>query len=234
MLKDFIVLLYKIPAEGPGELILISKYLKTQCSDMLFLKVDVEDIILYCERFFEFLIDLEAQLVTRRFFNALLDDHQIVTLCRMAPFNSRQEKDVELLKQQLETLAFYAKFEINDVTGMALTDIEMTRAHSAQLTRLQHIVFRQFRQVLPELPLANHGSIQQRDDLLWHFNPVSVDNLAALCEAVDIRSEPIVEDLKEQIDRKQFLIENLIAKYEKRVSQIEKINAMPLYPDEVS
>lgn len=182
----------------------------------------------------EFVIDLEAQLPTRRFSNALLDDHQVIVLCRMAPFMQRVSKDVDLMKQLLDNLAFYAKFEINDQTGLALTDVDMTEAHSERLIKLQHVAFRQFREELPELPLANLGSIETREDLLWHLDPLSTETLSRLCDAVDIRSEPVVEYVADKVDKKQFLLENLIARYEKRISQIERINAMPLYPDEVN
>lgn len=85
----------------------------------------------------ELFIDLEAQLPTRRFFNTLLDDHEITVLSEMAPFMRRQSKDVDLLKKLLATLSFYSKFEINDQTGVALTDIQMTETHCQQLIKLQ-------------------------------------------------------------------------------------------------
>ncbi|KAL0096664.1 aquarius [Phycomyces blakesleeanus] len=210
LMKDFIEIVYRIPKEGNVG----------------------EDLIKYAERFLEFLIDLEAQLPTRRFFSTLLDDHQVVVLCKLAPFMERKDKDVELIKQLLETLSFYAKFEINDQTGLALTDIEMTDAHCAQLIQLQHIVFRQFREEITELPLANLASIETRTDLLWHFEPLSVDVLTRLCKAVDVRSEFLVEGVTPFVDRKKLLLEGLVSKYEKRLSQIEKINGLPLYPDE--
>lgn len=85
----------------------------------------------------EFFIDLEAQLPTRRFFNALLEDHGIIVLLQMAPFSHRDDKDVDLLKKLSENLEFYSKFEINDQTGVALTDLEMTEAHCQRLLKLQ-------------------------------------------------------------------------------------------------
>lgn len=96
-----------------------------------------QEIIKMSERFLEFFIDLEVQLPTRRFFNTLLEDHQITVLSEMAPFMRRQNKDVELLKRLLTTLSFYSKFEINDQTGVALTDIQMTEMHCQQLIKLQ-------------------------------------------------------------------------------------------------
>lgn len=49
------------------------------------------DVVRYCERFLEFVIDLEALLPTRRFFNTVLDDSHLLTRCLIAPLNSRAE-----------------------------------------------------------------------------------------------------------------------------------------------
>jgi intron-binding protein aquarius len=50
------------------------------------------EVLAYVERCLEFLIDLEAQLPTRRYFNKLLEDHQILTLCKFAPIMKRDAK----------------------------------------------------------------------------------------------------------------------------------------------
>ena len=47
--------------------------------------------MIYCERFVEFLIDIEAQLPTRRFFNALMDDSHVVTIAMMSNLVNRDE-----------------------------------------------------------------------------------------------------------------------------------------------
>ncbi|KAG2227972.1 hypothetical protein INT45_011996, partial [Circinella minor] len=210
ILTQFLETVYQIPKEG---------------------EVD-QEIIRHCECFLELLIDLEAQLPTRRFFNTLLDDHAVVVLCRMAPFAKRENKDVERMKQMLETLAFYAKFEINDQTGLALTQVDMTEAHSSELIHLQHVIFRNFKDDVPDLPLANLGSIDTREDILWHFEPVPVEKLVEICDAIHIRSRPTSDSIGSRIDAKKFLLESVIAKYEKRISQVERINSLPLYPDE--
>lgn len=49
------------------------------------------EIVRYCERFLEFVIDLEALLPTRRFFNTVLDDSHLVVRCSIAPLMKRQE-----------------------------------------------------------------------------------------------------------------------------------------------
>lgn len=51
----------------------------------------LEESIRYCERFLEFLIDLEALLPTRRFFNTVLDDCHLVVRCSLAPLIKREE-----------------------------------------------------------------------------------------------------------------------------------------------
>jgi intron-binding protein aquarius len=49
------------------------------------------EIVRYCERFLEFVIDLEALLPTRRFFNTVLDDSHLVVRCGISPLIKRQE-----------------------------------------------------------------------------------------------------------------------------------------------
>lgn len=51
----------------------------------------LEETVRYCERFLEFLIDLEALLPTRRFFNTVMDDCHLVVRCSLAPLLQRDE-----------------------------------------------------------------------------------------------------------------------------------------------
>jgi len=93
------------------------------------------DCIHYCERFLELMIDLEAQLLTRRFFNVVLDDAHVVVQSRLSALSRRD--DGKLFVQLLEMLEFYAGFEINDQSGEALTDHEMMDIHYDRITSLQ-------------------------------------------------------------------------------------------------
>ena len=45
----------------------------------------------YCERFLELVIDLEALLPTRRFFNVVMDDCHLVTRCHLSALCRRSE-----------------------------------------------------------------------------------------------------------------------------------------------
>jgi intron-binding protein aquarius len=51
----------------------------------------VVDKVHYCERFLELMIDLEALLPTRRFFNTVLDDCHLVTRCKLSQLCKRED-----------------------------------------------------------------------------------------------------------------------------------------------
>ena len=45
----------------------------------------------YCERFLELMIDLEALLPTRRYFNTVMDDCHLVVRCQLSNLLKRPE-----------------------------------------------------------------------------------------------------------------------------------------------
>jgi len=102
-----------------------------------------EDKVRYCERFIELLIDLESQLLTRRFFNTVLDDAHVLVRSRLSALSRRQDDDGsdgcggKLFRQLIDVLSLYATFEINEETGEARTDSEMTAIHYDEITSLQ-------------------------------------------------------------------------------------------------
>jgi len=102
-----------------------------------------EDRVRYCERFIELLIDLESQLLTRRFFNIVLDDAHVLVRSRLSALSHRQDDDGndggsgKLFRQLVDVLSLYATFEINEETGEARTDSEMTAIHYDEITSLQ-------------------------------------------------------------------------------------------------
>jgi intron-binding protein aquarius len=51
----------------------------------------MHEVVRYCERFLEFVIDLEALLPTRRFFNTVMDDSHLVVRCLISPLFKRPE-----------------------------------------------------------------------------------------------------------------------------------------------
>lgn len=81
--------------------------------------------------------------------------------------------------------------------------------------------------------LATVASIDDRQSLAKHFGGLKTETLYDVAEylfLVPPRAEDD-ESAKNRFDR-DFLIELLISRHEKRVSQLREINEMPLYPTE--
>lgn len=72
----------------------------------------------YCQRFVQLMLDLDSCLVTRRNFNVLLDDAQLVVRCRQ----SKLYQHDDVFSQLVENLSAYVVFEVNDLSGEALTE----------------------------------------------------------------------------------------------------------------
>ncbi|XP_046849502.1 RNA helicase aquarius-like isoform X2 [Xenia sp. Carnegie-2017] len=186
-----------------------------------------KDKIHFSERFLELLVDLEALLPTRRFFNTVLDDAHVVERCSLS-FLAKEPKKGKLFTQLLDMLRFYAGFEINDVTGSALTDHEMVNIHYCKITSLQRAAFKNF----PELynfSLSNVASVDTREALLKQFEPLEERKLHDICAHLNLL--PKLEDKQSCLD-KDLLLEILISRHERRLSQIDALNNMPLYPTE--
>ncbi|CAH1406700.1 unnamed protein product [Nezara viridula] len=188
------------------------------------------EVIHYCERFLEFLIDLEASLPTRRFFNALLDDCQLVLRCRVSALPRREEG--HLFSQLLDTLKFYARFEINDITGDPLTDAQMSQMHYDSINFLQKVVFSKY-PALREFSLKNVSSIDTRENILKYFSKLDKEALREITAHLNL-VPPAEREQEEYWYRTDplFMIELLAYRHEKRISQLDEINNMPLYPTE--
>ncbi|XP_033355690.1 RNA helicase aquarius [Bombus vosnesenskii] len=188
------------------------------------------DKVRYCERFLELVIDLEALLPTRRFFNTVMDDCHLVVRCQLSNLLHRPEG--ELFGQLLEMLKFYARFEINEESGDPLTDHDMTQLHYTKITSLQKAVFAKFPD-LRSFALANVASVDTREALYKHFGLLSQEKLRSIASYLSlVPSEEREKDenwYRYDID---FLRELLISRHERRASQLEELNEMPLYPTE--
>ncbi|XP_055625875.1 RNA helicase aquarius [Toxorhynchites rutilus septentrionalis] len=188
-----------------------------------------EETVRYCERFLEFLIDLEALLPTRRFFNTVMDDCHVVVRCSMAPLLQRDEGN--LFAQLLDMLKFYARFEINDETGDPLTDHDMTQLHYSKIKALQKAAFAKF----PDLrmfALSNVANVDTRESLEKHFGALDGKSLKQIACYLNLVPEELTPPFDWHRLDEPFLRELLISRHERRVSQLESLNEMPLYPTE--
>jgi len=103
----------------------------------------------YMERFLELFIDMEALLPTRRFFNTLLDDSNLLVHCHLSDLIQMTEYENDdkisdknnLFKQLFKILKFYASFEIDDQSGEAKTESQIQEAHYEKLKSLQKGLF---------------------------------------------------------------------------------------------
>ncbi|XP_004347836.2 aquarius [Capsaspora owczarzaki ATCC 30864] len=210
LMKQFLAVLASIPEEGPvpGGVWAVR----------------------YCERFLELLIDLEAQLPTRRYFNTLMNSAHVVTLAQLSALPNRSNGT--LFAQLLDTLKFYARFEISDHTGVALTDSEVTAAHYAQIAKVQQLAFRNFDE-LREFALLNVGAVDTRAALFKHFDRLSDERLVEFAQQLHLVEDAAnASSVAGAFNTRFFLLELLVNHLERRQSQMDILNAMPLYPTE--
>lgn len=205
MIKKFLAVLDTVPLKG----------------EVPFSKIN------FCERFLELMIDIEAQLPTRRFFNVLLEDCHLVVKCQLSNLCKRSEG--KLFGQLLEMLSSYTEFEIDDITGEALTLHNRIDIHYDRVLKLQKVAFKHFPD-LQRFAIANVASVDTRAALTKYFkslSPVELHKILAY-----IHQLPPVEKEEDCIADADYLLELLISRHEKRKSQQERVNEMPLYPTE--
>ncbi|KAH7656226.1 CWF11 family protein [Dioscorea alata] len=181
--------------------------------------------VLYCERFTEFLIDLLSQLPTRRFLKPLVADVAVVSKCHLSALYTHEKG--RLFAQLVDLLQFYEGFEIDDHDGTQLSDHDVLLAHYSRLQAFQLLAFKKIPKLM-DLALCNIGAIHNRADLSKKLSILSAEELKDLvCDKLKLVSgeDPCA-------DRVDFLIEVLVYFFEKRQSQKEAINALPLYPNE--
>ena len=183
--------------------------------------------IRFCERFLELMIDLESIMQTRRFFNALMDDTHVVIISQMSNLAKRPVNDSKLFGQLLEMLRFYANFEIDDISGEALTEQEMTKKHYDDIHRMQTQVYKNFPD-LRDVYITNVSAIDTRNALLKHFQTLDDKNLVKLAALLGLGDEEV---LVKNCER-NLILELIVTKHERKSSQIQALNQMPLYPSE--
>ena len=219
---------------------LIDKFVKVL--DTIQEKAASEETVTYCEHFMLFMIDIEALLPTRRFFNTVLDDSKLIIHCSLSALNYRDEG--KLFSQLLDQLKFYARFEISDVTGETLDDKQMMQIHYDRITSLQRAMFAKYpdNTEMRKFALATVASIDDEENLGKHFKGLETEMLYEIAEyllLVPPKSKSTDEENEDQEMEtestpfsRDFLIELLVCRHGKRDSQLQELNEMPLYPSE--
>eukprot|EP00850_Spirogloea_muscicola_P023959 SM000413S15642 [mRNA] locus=s413:13687:24995:+ [translate_table: standard] len=181
--------------------------------------------LLFCERFAELMIDLLSQLRTRRFVRTLLEDVALVVKCRMSALYSHPRG--RLFSQLVDLLRFYQGFEIDDFRGTQLTDAEVLVAHCDKLQALQRLLFKSMPK-LRELALSNIAAVEKRSDLAKRLSSLKFEELRDLV----VNKLHLASASDPWAESSDFLVEVALASFERRQSQREQLNELPLYPNE--
>lgn len=196
--------------------------------NLLYMDNVKDEQMLYCERFVEFLADLQSQLPTRRYINTLLQDLHVLPALTLSPlFN---DEDSELLRDLYSMLAHYTHFTVDDQTGVQHGRTEAYDQHCARLAKLQRTALRHFKDKLTVLALSNYASIDKRDELAALLEPLTSEELKQLVDLLDLRTS-YPETSKLVVDRK-FLEEVLLSTFEKRDTFQETAHSLSVLPDE--
>lgn len=157
----------------------------------------------------------------------ILDDSHLIVKCSLSILNKRSEG--KLFNELLDQVKFYARFEISDETGDPMDEKQMMALHYDKITSLQKAVFKKFPE-MRKFALATVASIDDRENLKEHFDGLSKEILYDIAEYLFLVPKKCEENLK--LYTHEFLSELLIFRHERRDSQLQALNEMPLYPTE--
>ena len=182
----------------------------------------------YCERFMEYLCDLESQFPTRRYVNTLLRDLNVLIVLKRSPMLA--DKQSSLLNDFAALLEHYIHFPLDDHTGRLKSSEDAARDRSAHIAGLQRIALKHFKEKLNLLALSNQGAIQQRQELHSHLEGLDDGELTPLAAQLGIRSTyPNVPSLTSS---RVLVLDTILSSYEKRPSYQDTLKQMAVLPTE--
>ena len=183
----------------------------------------------YCERFLEFLTDLESQLPTRRYVNTLIHDLNVLALIKLSPVFNAEEN--ALLRDLFSLLQHFVDFPIDDHLGIQRTREQSYNIHCQRLARMQRNSLKYFKAKLTILALSNYGAIDQRSELHTHLSSLTEPELAEFCTVLGLRTV-YPSSAKVTITR-EMLLEILIMAHEKRQTFENAMKDLHVLPIEV-
>ena len=187
------------------------------------------DNVAYCERFLELLIDLESQLPTRRYVNALLQDLNFLHICYES-WLWRYSGSSSNFGSILKLLEAFMMFPIDDITGQQLSVMQQRDKQSAMFAKLQRVACEKYVNKLGPLILTNHGSIEKRDELADFLKPLDGKESKEFCESLGFRTE-YPSGFGISLDH-TFYINLIIRIYQKRPTFQEQIELQRTLPTE--
>ena len=188
------------------------------------------DNLIYCERFLEFLTDLESQLPTRRYVNTLIKDLNLIALVRNSPPFADEENG--LLRDLFCLLHHFVYFAVDDNTGTQYSQAHSNEIHHAALARLQRAALRNYKSQLTILALSNYGAIESRSELETHLQQLTDSELKTLCSLLGFRTE--YPPAAKIVSGRGILLEILISAHEKKKTFREAVRGQSVLPTEAT
>lgn len=202
------------------------------------------DTVIYTERFIELLIDIIAQLPTRRFFNVVLDDINFVIRCLRSPFvKSVKKTDDDMETDVQETLSFKKK-KLNENGEEEQPTTKTTNLFNKMLINFEFYSNFEINDTTGETlsqseMLEKHyeRALQLQKAVFKHFreemptfplqNIQSIDKREVLNEEFDKLSDDQLKSIALslqppiKIDDRELLIEVLISRHERAQSHLQ-------------
>lgn len=197
---------------------------------MIYAEKSTQDHVSYCERFVEFLSDLQSQLPTRRYINTLIQDLHVTPAIKLSPMYN--DEDNGLLRELFALFCHYTHFTIDDQTGVQLSRSEAYDRHCAALGKLQRASLKHFKEKLSVLALSNYGSIDKRSELASLLQPLDDGELEQLAFVLGFRTS-YPSSVTMPVNRK-LLMEVLLSSFERRKPFQEIARDMGIVPTEQS
>ena len=173
LMIDFISILYTPTSKSDRTAILVPKLI-------------LASVLLYIERFVELLVDLQSQLPTRKYTNALIIDLHVLVAIRLSPLYKDTKN--QLFRDLVGQLDHYVHFAVNSYTSAPMSDDEMHEQHCRDLAKLQRIAIQHFKDKLTVLALSNYASIDNREDLIESLTDLTDEEINQLCDLLHLRT----------------------------------------------
>ncbi|KAJ2259755.1 hypothetical protein GGI01_003439 [Coemansia sp. RSA 376] len=205
---------------------------------MLFAGDSRSECLAYCTKFIELLVDLESQLATRRYVNLLLVDYQILDLCQVSEWYRNDLLVAKRFRDMVAMLRGRVYFQVNDVSGLPMTEAEAKDRHYRRVAELQIMAFRVFPKELEALALSSVASLGDSAVLTEHLEALDDSGLRRLAGLVGIRTRSLLPltalgiAQEEGVYGREFVLDAFVERYRVRPTVADQVREISPYPSE--
>ncbi|KAJ3073543.1 hypothetical protein HDU98_001283 [Podochytrium sp. JEL0797] len=206
----------------------------------------------FCERTVEFFTDLLTQLPTRRYLCVLLQDHYLSQTSHRSALAARGSAHLQTgasmphrlsgttFVQLLVLLDTYLDFEIDNVTGASVTRDDGVRMHYDKLQGLQKLCFGEaaYRGAgLEDFALQPVSVVETPEAFRKYFGGVAEAVVKSVCVELGFRVDVVGGEKEGEEGAVEydvdFLVDALCRVYCKKTRQLDLVNMVSVYPNEV-